>query len=133
MKNSKQIMEYLEKEGFLEIDEIEYNKDVTAYNFFYGFDEAEIDAAKDYANANYSEDAGEDSWNEEYFLPYLTELAADNISDMLEDLCETYELEGEFAAYELDRSRFESCEFTIVLGNSGCKLDIEKIMDELEL
>lgn len=131
--NKQGIMESLEKEGFIEIDSIDYSDKVTAYNFFYLFDEEELDAAKDYANDGYKEENGEDSWYEEFFLPYLTELAGDNVSDLVEELCLQYSLEGDFAIYEMDRARQEQCEFTVVFAEKGTKFDIEKLMDELEL
>lgn len=131
--NKKIILEYLEDHGFEEIDEIEYNKNIVAYNFFYSFDAPELEAAREYANENYEEANGEESWNEEFFLPYLTEMAADNVKDILEDMCEEFEVEGEFVVYELEQSRPEKCEFTIVVAEDGSEFDIEKIMDELEL
>lgn len=133
MLNKKGMLQYLEKEGLEEIDEIEYSDKIMAYNFFYSFDEAEIDAAREYANENYDEAGGEENWNEEYFLPYLAEMAADNVKDILEEMCSEFELDGEFMVYELDNNRYESCEFAIVLGEQGLEFDIEKIMDELEL
>lgn len=133
MLNKKTMLKYLEGQKLEEVDEIEYNENIVAYNFFYPFDDAELIAAKEYANENYEEAKGEESWNEEFFLPYLTEIAADNVRDMLEDMCAEFETEGEFMVYELDLSRPEMCEFTIVLAKAGVEFDIEKIMDELEL
>lgn len=133
MLNKKKILEYLENEGLEEIDEIEYNKNIVVYNFFYSFDDAELDAAKEYANENYNEAEGEENWNEEFFLPYLNEMAADNVKDILEDICSELEINGEFMTYELERSRPEKCEFALVFAESGQEFDIEEVMDELDL
>lgn len=127
------ILECFNKEGLEEIDEITYKDNIHVYNFFYAFDGVELEAARDYADQNYNEAEGEENWNEEHFLPYLTEMASENISDMIEDLCSEHGLVGEFVVYELERSRHDKCEFTVVIADKGVKFDIEKIMDELEL
>jgi hypothetical protein len=131
--NKKAMLGYLEGQGLEEVDEIEYNDKIVVYNFFYSFDDAELEAAREYANENYEDAKGEDSWNEEFFLPYLTEMAADNIRDILEDMCAEFKTEGEFMVYELEQGRPEKCEFTIVLAEEGSEFDIEEIMDELDL
>lgn len=133
MLNTKGIRESLENEGLEEIDEIEYSEDIIVYNFFYVFDNAEIDAAKDYANENYDEELDEDEWNEEYYLPYLTDIAADNIRDIVDDICEEFNLTGEFIAYEMDRDNSDRCEFTVVFAKEGIDFDIDEIIEELDL
>lgn len=133
MLNQKAILEFLEREGLDEVDEIEYKDDVLVYNFFYTFDETEIDAAKDYANENYDEENGEDEWYEEYFLPYLTDIAADNVRDIIDELCEEFGIIGEFVAYEMDRDNYDQCEFVVVLAEEGSSFNIDEIMDELDL
>jgi hypothetical protein len=131
MLNKEKIIEFLENEGFDEIDEIQYKNDILVFNLFYSYDDAEIDAAKDFANENYSEENGEDEWYNEYFLPYLIDIASDNVRDILSDLCEEFNLEGEFVAYELDRDNYEQCEFTIILAEQGTDIDVDKILKEI--
>jgi hypothetical protein len=133
MINKKLILKYLEKQGLEEIDEIEYKKEIVAYNFFYAYDKTELEAARDYADENYIEAEGEENWNEEFYLPYLTEMAADNVRDLLDDIISEFEVEGDFMVYELDRNSHDKCEFTIIIAEKGTKFDIEKIMDKLEL
>jgi hypothetical protein len=133
MINKKLILKYLEKQGLEEIDEIEYKKEIVAYNFFYAYDKEELEAARDYADENYNEAEGEENWNEEFYLPYLTEMAADNVRDFLDDIMTDFEVDGDFMVYELDRNSHDKCEFTIIIAEKGTKFDIEKIMDKLEL
>ncbi|QCX32998.1 hypothetical protein FDN13_04325 [Caloramator sp. E03] len=133
MIKHKEILNFLENEGLEEIDEIEYNKDIFVYNFFYTFDEAEIDAAKEYANENYNDENGEDEWNEEYYLPYLMDIATDNIRDIVDEICEEFGLIGEFVAYEMDKNSSSRCEFVVVFAKEGIEFDIDDIMEELDL
>lgn len=131
--DKQKILNSLEKEGFKEIDEIEYNKQIKVFNFFYVFDEAELDAAKDYANGNYDEANGEDEWYDEFFLPYLVDIASDNVRDTLEDICEDLELSGEFIIYEPDRESYEQMEFILVMADQDVEFDIDEIVEKLEL
>lgn len=133
MVNKKAILDYFEKEGLSEVDQIDYKEGILVYNFFYTFDKAEIDAAKDYANENNPEENGEDEWYEEYFIPYLTEIAGDNVKEIVEEICEEHNLEGEFVAYELDRFAYEQIEFIVVLASEGSEIDIDDVLDNLDL
>jgi hypothetical protein len=132
MDNQK-ILNSLEKEGYKEIDEIEYNKQIKVFNFFYVFDEVELDAAKDYSNENYDEANGEEEWYDEFFLPYLVDMASDNVRDTFEDICEELDLTGEFILYEPDRESYEQMEFILVLAEQDVEFDIDKIVEKLEL
>lgn len=133
MIDGNKIRSFLEGEGFEEVDEIEYEDNIKVFNFFYSFDEAETDAAKDYANNNYNEKNGEKEWYDEYFLPNLLEMASDNVKDILEDACERFKVSGEYIMYEIDRDYYDQVEVTIIIGEEGAEFDIEKILDELEL
>lgn len=133
MIDSSKVFEILEREGFDEVDEIEYKDDIKVFNFFYIFDEAEIEAAKDYANENYDEGEGEDNWYNEFFLPYLTDIAGDNIKDIVDEICEENDLTGEFVLYEIDRDNYEQCEVTLILGAGSKEIDVDRVLNDLEL
>lgn len=132
MVDSKVLLERLEKEGLNEVDEIQYKKGILVYNFFYVFDEAELEAAKSYSNENYDEENGEDEWYDEYFIPYLSEIAGDNVRDILEEICEDYNLFSEFAAFEMDRESYGQMELVVVLAEEGNEFDMDEVLDELE-
>jgi hypothetical protein len=131
--DSKRIMELLEKEGLDEIDQIEYKKDIQVYDFFYTYDSEELESAKAFANESTEKDISQKEWNEKYFLPFLTEIAADNIRDILGDICDELKLQGEFVAYEIDEDSFEQCEFVIILSEEGTEINVDDIFTELEL
>lgn len=126
-------MEMLEKEGLDEIDQIEYKKDIQVYDFFYTYDSEELESAKAFANESTEQDISQKEWNEKYFLPFLTEIAADNIRDILGDICDELKLQGEFVAYEIDEDSFEQCEFVIILSEEGTEINVDDIFTELEL
>lgn len=133
MLDKNAIIQYLQGEGLEEIDEIEYDdEDVVVLNFFYAFDEAELDAARQFANDNAEEEKTENEWYEEYFLPYLTDMAADNIKDIVDELGEKFDVEGEFVLYEMDRDYHDQCECILVLAKKGKDVDIEQVLEQIE-
>ena len=131
--DSKKILEMLENEGLDEIDQIEYKEGILVYDFFYTYDSEELESAKEFANESTEQGVSEKEWNEKYFLPFLTEIAADNIRDILGDICDELKLQGEFVAYEIDQDSYEQCEFVIVLSEEGKEISIDDIFRELEL
>jgi hypothetical protein len=133
MLNKQAILEYLKNEGLDEIDEIKYRDNVLVYNLFYSFDDPEKEAAKDYANENHSDEKSEDEWYNEHFLPYLIELATDNVKDILSDLCDEHGMEAEFVVYELDRENYDQLEFIIMFANEGTEIDVDSVLGDLDI
>lgn len=131
--DKQKILNSLVKEGYKEIDEIEYNKQIKVFSFFYVFDDAELDAARDYSNENYDEVGGEEEWYDEFFLPYLVDIASDNVRDTLEDICEEMDLAGEFILYEPDRESYEQMEFILIVAEQDVEFDADEIIEKLEL
>lgn len=130
---TKDIVEILENDGMNEVDEIEYKDGIKVFDFFYTYDDEEIEAAKAFANDSSKEGENDKKWNEEYFLPYLTDLAADNVSDMIDDICDKYDVKGEYVAYELEHDSYEQCEFILVIADKNKEFDIDKVISDLEL
>jgi len=131
--DSKRIIEMLEKEGLDEVDQIEYKDNIQVFNFFYTYDSEELEAAKAFANESTDENVSQKEWNEKYFLPFLMEIAADNVKDILGDICEELNLQGEYVAYEIDEDSFEQCEFVIILSEEGTEVNVDEIFEELGL
>lgn len=133
MLNMQMILQYLEREGLKEVDPIEYKKNILVYNFFYQFDDVEIESARAYANDNYGEKDNEDQWYDEYYIPYLMDIAADNVNDILNELLDEFDAAGDFVAYEMDRNEPDKCEFVLVISDNGSEFDIDEILGDLNL
>lgn len=133
MLNAKKVQEYLEKEGLQEIDNIKYKDNILVYNFFYQFDKVEIEAAEEYSNESCNKDKNNEAWYEEHYIPYLIDVAADNVKDTLDDMCEELNIQGEFVAYEIDRNFSSQCEFTIVIAEPEIEFDIDDVLEEVEI
>ena len=93
---------------------------------FYYYDDVEIEAAESYANEE-SED--EDEKEENFYIPYLMDIAEDNISEIIEEACDEFEVISQYVFYEVN-SEEQRGEF--IVGFSTEEFDIESLIEELE-
>lgn len=132
MINKEKLIEYLEESGIKEIDELKSSDDLLALRLFYDFDEDEIKAATAYANDEEDDDES-DEWNEEYYLPYLNDVAVDNVGSIIEDTFEEFDIEGQFASYDLEREDSNYCEFIAIFFDKESDYVLEEVIEELDL
>jgi hypothetical protein len=131
--DKNKVIEFLKQSQVVEdIEEIEYKPEILVLSFFYDYDDAEIEAAKDFANGKTSADDSEDIWYDEHFIPYIIDIAVDEVRDTLEELVEKTGLNVEYINYEPDRDD-DSCEFIAVFADEGKEFDIDKILDEIDI
>jgi hypothetical protein len=131
--DKKEIMQILEKNEFSQIEEIEYKEGAVVLRFFYDFDEDEIEAAKAYSNDESEDEENGDTWYEEFFLPYLFDLAVDNAGEVVEEIMEELNLDAQFVSYEMDEEEYSYNEFIAVFFPKGNSVEIEQVLDELEM
>ena len=129
--NNKEIKEYLLDKDFSEVEELDYKGEELVYRAFYDFDEAELKAARAYSNdeSDYEEDSEE--WLKDFFLPYLSDLAIDNVGQCMEEIMEEFEVTAQFVSYEIDSLNYSYLEFILAFGNE--EMDIDSIVEEIGL
>jgi hypothetical protein len=127
------ITEFLENNGMTEIEEIPYKDNTMVVRFFYDFDDDELKAARAYASDESDKEEESDEWYEEFFLPYLNDLAIDNAGEILEEAMEDLGLEVQYISYEADADNYDYCEFIAVFYKEGNTIEIEKVLDELNI
>lgn len=131
--DKEKIKEYLEQNELSEIEELNYKENVMVLRFFYDFDDAELESAKAYANDESSSEEESKEWYEEYFLPYLNDLAIDNAGEIIEEAMEEFDLDAQYISYEADMENYEYCEFIAVFFKKEDNIEIEKVLDELNI
>lgn len=118
--------------GIVDIEEIGYKSDFLVLRFFYEYDDDELDAARDYANTESSEEDDEDKWYNEYYKPYIIDIAVDEVRDTLEELVESQDVNAEYISYEPEMDD-DSLEFIAVFTDRDNEFDIDDVLDELNL
>lgn len=127
------IVKYLLVSGLSEVEEIEYkDKEAIVLRFFYDFDEDELSAAQAYAEEECEDDEDEEKFYD-YYVPYLNEIAVDNVSDIIEGLMEEEGLKAQFVSYDVEIDEEDAYTEFIAVVTEDKEVDIEKVLDELEL
>ena len=131
--DKKIILDLLKENELSDIEELQYKDDIIVLRFFYDFDETEIKAAKAFASDESGEEEQNEIWTEEFFLPYLTDLAIDNVGEYIEEIMEKAQVSSQYMSYDLNAEETEYCEFIAVFYEGEKDIEIETILDELQL
>ena len=129
----EKIVSFLEKNDFSEVEELKKSENNLVVRFYYDFDEPELKAARAYANDECEEEEESDEWFEEFFLPYLNDLAIDNVGETMEEAMEELDLQIQYVSYEADIENYDYNEIIAVFYDKGEEIEIEDILDELDL
>lgn len=131
--DKKSIINILEKNELSQIEEIEYKEGALVLRFFYDFDDEEIEAARAYANDESEDEENGDTWYEEFFLPYLNDLAVDNVGEVIEEIIDELQLDAQFVSYEMDEEEYSYNEFIATFFPKDKGVEIEQVLEELEM
>ena len=127
------IIELLTAKELTDIEELPYNDGVFVLRFYYDFDESEVKAARAYANDESEEVEDSEAWAEEFFLPYLTDLAIDNVGEYIEEIMEETEVSAQYMSYDLTADEVDYCEFIAIFHKEDKDIEIETVLDDLKL
>ncbi|NFG58710.1 hypothetical protein FC778_08345 [Clostridium botulinum] len=125
---SSEIIEYLEKNGLSEVEEINITDEYILIKFFYDFDKEEIDAAENYANEDCDFDDDSDEWYNDFYMPYLNDIAMDNIESIIEEAIEDLDIEGKYRQIESETRNLGYVKFISVFANSDSEVDLDEVL-----
>lgn len=128
--NKNEIIEILNDNDLDNVEEIPKKEDCVIVKFTYYFDEVELEGAKAYADEE-GNDANKDEWYEEYFLPYLNDMAIDNVNDIVDEISEDMDLDYEMLSFELLQEEYEGMNFLVAFYNEELPVDIDELILEL--
>lgn len=132
--NKEEILKKLEEYDLSDIETIEYKEgDALVVSFSYDFDEAVIEGARAYANDESDDTEEGEVWYEEFFLPYLSDYAVDEVGECIEEIMEEFNIEAQFISYELEKEEYGYSEFLAVFFPKDKSLTIEEVLEDLEV
>lgn len=131
MKTSE-IIDYLEENGLSEIEEIKQTDNYVVIKFFYDFDKEEIQAAESYAKEESDFEAESEEWYSEFYVPYLKDIAMDNVEGIIEDLVEDLEIEGKYKYAENEIGNYGYLKFIAVFASDENEIELEEILNDYE-
>lgn len=119
--DKKKITDFLKRNNLSDIEELKYDDNVLVLRFYYDFDEPELESAKSYANDESEDEEEGDIWYQEFFKPYLNDLAVDNVGEIIEELMDKEEVEAQYVSYDIDDENYVYNEFIGVFYNSDAR------------
>ncbi|MBM6861135.1 hypothetical protein H9X78_11730 [Clostridium saudiense] len=123
----KEIVEFLNDNELGDVEVLKSEKDLLLVNFYYDFDEDLLAAAKAYANEE-CEDETSDSWEKEYYLPYLYDFCNDEVLSIVEEITEELNVAGEFMAFQMKDKTAEYVQFMVLFTNEDSDISIEDVV-----
>lgn len=124
-----EIVKYLSQNDLSEVEILKSTKEFLLVNFYLDFDKDLLDAAKAYADDE-CENKDDDSWEKEFYLPYLYDYCNDEVLSIIEDLTEEFEISGEFMAFQLKEKSAEYVQFMVVFTEEDSEISIEDVVKE---
>lgn len=131
MINKEEIIQFFEDNGLEHIEEIECHEGILILRCSYKFDKVEIEAAEAYANEECEEEKKGEEWNYEFFLPYLNDIAVDNVSEIIEECSEEIETEYQFIALDVPMENPAYNDFLVVFNEEEKKIDLEDFLEHI--
>lgn len=128
--DKEKMLQHLEESGMNDIEVVKEEQGYMVVKFYYDFDADELKAAEAYSNDESGNEKNE-SWYEEFYLPYLTELSVDNVGEIIEEIMGDTGLKAQFVSYQMEEGD-DFSEFIAVFHSEDIVMNIEDILDKLE-
>ncbi|WP_294371973.1 hypothetical protein [uncultured Clostridium sp.] len=127
-----EIRNFLEDNDLSDVEEIKQEEEYVLIKFYYDFDKEELSAAKSYSNEESDFESESDEWYNEYYIPYLKEIAEDNVESIIEDASEEFEVEGKYKALGSDSGDVGYLKFIAVFSTEMDETEMEDILNDYE-
>ncbi|MGL5414336.1 MAG: hypothetical protein ACRDAU_01610 [Clostridium sp.] len=128
--NLANIIELLQENGLTEIEEIKVDDEKCILECFYDFDREEIEGAKAYANEESDLEEDSDEWRTDYYIPYLLDIAKDNVESIVDDIGDDLELTGKSQELEIDANTLDYIKFRIAFCVDEFEGDLESLLND---
>ena len=127
-----EIRVFLEENDLSDVEEIKQEDDYVLVKFYYDFDKEELSAAKSYSNEESDFESESDEWYNEYYIPYLKEIAEDNVESIIEDAAEEFELEGKYKELGMESGDVGYLRFMAIFSPEMDEGEMEDILNDYE-
>lgn len=128
--NISEIINYLEENDLSEVEEIKQNSESSIIKFYYDFDKDELSAAKSYSNEESDFEPESDEWYSEYYIPYLKDIAVDNVESIFEEISEEFEVEGKYKEIGMESGSGEYFKFLAIFSSELNDSELEDILND---
>ncbi|MBY6939398.1 hypothetical protein, partial [Clostridium botulinum] len=81
-----------------------------------------------YANEDCDFDDDSDEWYNDFYMPYLNDIAMDNIESIIEEAMEDLDIEGKYRQIESETRNLGYVKFISVFANSDSEVDLDEVL-----
>jgi hypothetical protein len=127
---SSEIIKYLEDNDLEDIEEIKQKGDYVLIRFYYDFDKEEISAAKAYSTEESDFEPESDEWYNEYYMPYLRDIAVDNVESIIEEIVDEFEVEGKYKEFGMENGDSGYFKFIAAFSDELTDTEIEEALND---
>ncbi len=128
--NKSEIVNILKENQLSEVEVLRVEEDMILINFYFDFDKDVLQAAKAYADEECEEEKDSESWINDYYLPYLYDYANDEVLEVMEDITEELDIEGEVMAIQMSKSTADYVQFMALFTEEDSNLTIEEAVKD---
>ena len=121
-----EIKSFLEDNDLSDVEEIKQEDDYILLKFYYDFDKDELMAAKSYSN----EESDFEAESDEYYIPFLKDIADDNVESIVEDAAEEFEIEGKYKSLVMESGELGYLRFVAVFSAEMDESEMEDILND---
>ncbi|AWZ48119.1 hypothetical protein C3495_04510 [Clostridiaceae bacterium 14S0207] len=126
------ILNYLMENDLEDLEQIKISeKDTLVIKLNYYFDDLEKEGAEAYADEECVE--GKDSYEyyEDYVIPYLSDIAVDNVDDIVRDIAEELDLEYQLLSFDIDLEDYDMNSFVVAFYERDKEFELEDYITEI--
>lgn len=127
---SSEIISYLEDNDLSDVEEIKQNNDYAVIRFYYDFDKEELSAAKSYSNEESDFEPESDEWYNECYIPYLRDIAVDNVESIIDEISDELEMEAKYREFGMENGDSGYFKFIAVFSNSLTDTQMEDVLND---
>lgn len=127
---SSEIISFLEDSDLTDVEEIKRKGDYVIIKFYYDFDKEELSAAKAYSTEESDFEPESDEWYKEYYIPYLRDIAVDNVESILEEAMEEFELEAKYKEFGMENGDGGYYKFIAAFSDELTDTEMEDILND---
>lgn len=126
------IINYLEDNGMIEVEEIKQDANMSLIKFYYDFDKDEISAAKTYSNEESDYESESEEWYNEYYIPFLKDIAVDNAEAIVEDIVDDFEIAAVVKEFGVESGNYGYFKFVVACSDEMDDIELEEILNDYE-
>ena len=126
------IINYLEDNGMSEVEEIKQDSNMSLIKFYYDFDKDELSAAKIYSNEESDYEAESEEWYNEYYIPFLKDIAVDNAESIVEDVMDEFEVQCIMKELGMESGESGYFKFVMAVSDNMDEAELEDILNDYE-